>query len=62
MPCGYWPLDGPYDGPNPPGCPDGYGLEGQVTGNEVTLVVEVEDDNGRIGRGERTVIPGCCAE
>lgn len=62
LPCGYWPTDGPYDGPNPPDCPDGYGLEGQITGTEVTLIVSAEDDNGRVARGERTVVPSCCSD
>jgi hypothetical protein len=62
LPCGYWPIDGPYGGPNPAACPDGVGLEGQLEGAVATLVVEVEDDNGRTGRGVATVTPSCCLE
>jgi len=62
LPCGYWPTDGPYDGPNPPDCPDGIGLDGQVGGQTVRLVVEATDDNDRVGRGELLVVPSCCSE
>ncbi len=62
LPCGWWPTDGPYDGPNPPECPDGVGLDGQIGGQEITIVVEATDDNGRTGRGEKVVVAECCVE
>ncbi len=62
LPCGYWPVDGPYEGDDPASCPDGVGLDGQLVGNVATLIVEAEDDNGRVGTGRAAVIATCCRE